>query len=341
LPCVATDLQGKLEARKPVAGETMTDNGTPTPGASTSSEQPKFETPKTGSARSSIWKWVSWPLKIVFLVIRRLFLIFIYILALLTVVGLTVLGSLLIYAVIMVFLGIFDLIFRVDLADGLNNFIIGMYQYWLDRIQPLAVDFLSRVLDWSDRTGLSFKVSQLRDQFLQFGQKFLDELSIFGTELTRSVILLIFFVIGGASIYHLRIVRRVTYAVAELLVAAVAMWVAIDGMSGGNFALPYVLSLFSGFYVMVRGLQNLDEGLKQKRDIETSMGASGRAHAWVELWEALFYNAYQTDTFGPRAGRIINSVEKISSRKLFSLNESNQTTSVPSLETQDRHENSV
>jgi hypothetical protein len=78
LPCVSTEVQGNLEERKTVAGATMTNDHTPTAGASTSSVQPKFEGPKTSRGRSLIWRWVSWPLKIIFLVIRRLFLFFAY-----------------------------------------------------------------------------------------------------------------------------------------------------------------------------------------------------------------------------------------------------------------------
>jgi hypothetical protein len=251
-----------LKNEKAVAGETMTDEGMPTAAASASSEQPKFETPKTASAGRSIWKFISWPIKIVFRIIRRLILFLAVLFTFGLVIALIILGCVFIYAIIMLFIGIFDLIFRVDIADRLNDWVIGVYQYWLDKIQPLAADFWSRFLDWSDRTGVSLKALQIRDQSLQLGEKVAGELSTFGTELSRSVILLVLFLIGGASIYHLRLVRRITYAAIELIVAIVAMWVAIDGMSGGNFALPYVLSLFSGFYVMVRGLRNLDEGLK-------------------------------------------------------------------------------
>ena len=47
---------------------------------------------------------------------------------------------------------------------------------------------------------------------------------------------------------------------------------------------------------MVRGMQNLDDGLKQKRERADPDGAREPTDAWVQLWEALFYHPYQAGT---------------------------------------------
>lgn len=102
--------------------------------------------------------------------------------------------------------------------------------------------------------------------------------------------------------------------------AIVAMWIAINGMSGGNFSLPYFISLFSGFYIMVRGLQNLDDGLKERREMELANGiVDGPAHGWVDLWEALFYGSYGTKRLEVRLKASITAMEKTSLKKIATL----------------------
>lgn len=100
--------------------------------------------------------------------------------------------------VIEIFLSIFDLIFRLELADDLNSWAQRLYEYWLGLIQPIATDVWSRVVAWSNSSGWTALLIKLSE-----------EVSKFGTELTRSIILLVLFISCGTVIYHQRLVRRV------------------------------------------------------------------------------------------------------------------------------------
>jgi hypothetical protein len=77
------------------------------------------------------------------------------------------------------------------------------------------------------------------------------------------------------------------------------MWIAVDGMAGGDFSIRYFVALLTGLYIMVRGLQNIDEGLRLIAKDERTRSSA----AWVDLWESLFYGPYFGGTFRNRASR--------------------------------------
>jgi hypothetical protein len=78
---------------------------------------------------------------------------------------------------------------------------------------------------------------------------------------------------------------------------------------------------------MVRGLQNMDEGLKEKKEVELKNGIEGSAHAWVNIWHALFYNTYATETVTHRGATILNALERIFPREAIAKSDGITTTS--------------
>jgi hypothetical protein len=179
--------------------------------------------------------------------------------------------------------GLIDLIFYMHI----NESIVGFYNSKIEPIRIQTFDWISNYatvewvafLQWCDRTGIA-----------ALGKRFGDFISLVMTEFMRFVVLFTLFTLAGLASYRLRVSRRVTYGIFELIVALVA----INGMAGGNFALGYIIALLSGLYVMIRGLQNVDDGLKA---YAAGGGAdtNGAIRTAYDLFQALFYSSLKQD----------------------------------------------
>jgi hypothetical protein len=125
------------------------------------------------------------------------------------------------------------------------------------------------------------------------------------SEAFRAFILFILFMLMGVAFYHLRVARRITYGSIELVFAVIAMWIAINRMAGGNFSTQYILALLTGLYIMVRGLQNLDDGLRSLADLERKNSvADGTGVICYGIWRAAFYDTYTISSLPERVARI-------------------------------------
>jgi hypothetical protein len=70
----------------------------------------------------------------------------------------------------------------------------------------------------------------------------------------------------GGLLYWLRFKRRVEYGVIEIFVAIAAIWVAIiSSESPTDDLMARATAIFAGVYIMVRGLDNIEQGLKGER----------------------------------------------------------------------------
>jgi hypothetical protein len=121
--------------------------------------------------------------------------------------------------IIGIFLGLVDLIFRTQSRQALLGWFGGIFDTY---IRPIYLSAWETIVSWSDRAGITEII---------FGVS--GAASTAATEIARGLILFALFLLAGFAVYHLRIVRRVTYAMIELAVAVVAMWIAVDGMAGG------------------------------------------------------------------------------------------------------------
>ena len=75
--------------------------------------------------------------------------------------------------------------------------------------------------------------------------------------------------------------------------------------------MTYIIALASGLYIMVRGLQNMDEGLRELAETERARGVSnGRGQVWVEAWEAVFYGPWEKSSFASRRDRIQRAIKQ-------------------------------
>jgi hypothetical protein len=133
-------------------------------------------------------------------------------------------------------ISIFDLIFRTHVhnwIDDKNSSIADwMKQTYSSAIEPILYTLWGQIVNWSEEVGLSAFLDEIKTL-----------LSNLATEVVRTFILFILFISAGIWTYHLRVVHRIKYAALELAVAVVAMWIAIDGMSAGDFSLQYILAL--------------------------------------------------------------------------------------------------
>jgi hypothetical protein len=211
---------------------------------------------------------------------------------------LTVLFIVVRFFVIDIAIGLFDLIFRTHIRQS----ILSWFQYLYDAIlTPIVVRFWNQISIWSDQVGLTALLLKIFELF-----------SVGATEFFRGVVLFLIFLAAGFAVYHLRIVRRVVYALIELGVAVIAMWIAVEGMVGGNFSLGYFVALISGLYIMVRGLQNIDDGLREMAHNKgRDVAARSAGQAWLELWEAAFYDRYDASSFSSRFQRIRRAYKRI------------------------------
>lgn len=201
--------------------------------------------------------------------------------------------------------GLIDLIFRLHFRSDIHDWSTRFYD---TSVMPVVTAAMTKIKLWSDQFGIT-----------AFGLRLGDELSDAATEIARALVLFAIFLVAGCGVYHLRIVHRVHYALLEFGVAIIAMWIAIDGMSGGDFSLKYLVALLSGLYVMVRALQNADEGFKEMAASELKRSeSSGAGQASLEIWKAIFYDPYEKDSFEIRFDKIkVNS--KIVFGKLFAI----------------------
>jgi hypothetical protein len=210
------------------------------------------------------------------------------------------LGLLFVVSVIFidVFVGLFDLIFRLHVRDSIYQWAENIYD---TTIKPFGLSIWTFILSLSANLG----ITAVLDALTQTAKRV-------GTEIVRAIVLFLLFVLVGFSVYHLRVVRRVTYGIMELAVAIVAMWIAIDAMAGGVFSLPFIVALLSGLYIMVRGLQNIDDGLRALAEDEAKRKIKdGPAKAWVNLWRALFYDLFEARSFEQRFEVIKESLQRI------------------------------
>jgi hypothetical protein len=125
--------------------------------------------------------------------------------------------------------------------------------------------------------------------------------SVLMTEVFRGLVLFALFSLAGCGFYHLRVERRITYGCIELFIALIAMLIAINGMVGGDFSAGYLIALLSGLYIMVRGLQNVDDGLSSLAQREDPKSKWTALH---EIWQAFFYEPYTGSSMNARRERI-------------------------------------
>ncbi|MBR1069723.1 hypothetical protein [Bradyrhizobium liaoningense] len=103
--------------------------------------------------------------------------------------------------------------------------------------------------------------------------------------------------------------HRIWYGAAELVVALVAMAYAINKMKGANFTSDDTIKLIGGIYIMVRGLQNVDDGLKSMVKTEENHGIqNGIGSAWYQLWRGALY---PSSSFPRRGDRMTEALERI------------------------------
>jgi hypothetical protein len=193
------------------------------------------------------------------------------------------------YIALEILTGLLDLIFRLHLQQSIDDWINSVDSF----VRPIAIGIWSQIKLWSDQLGITAFIIEAGNA-----------LSNIVTEVVRGLILFVLFLAAGFSVYHLRVVHRVIYALLEFGVAVLAMWIAIDGMSGGDFSLKYIIALFSGLYIMVRGLQNAEEGIKEIAKQPQPGRTEAERKAWLDLWEAMFYDPYEKSTFPSRSDRI-------------------------------------
>jgi hypothetical protein len=208
----------------------------------------------------------------------------------------------------------YDLIFRTNVNNQVGEFynnqvVPYLYPYWLSLVAAW-----NAVVAWSEQVGLTGVLVQV-GSFIA---------TLF-TEILRTLILLLLFFLIGSTFYHLRVARRLTYASIEIAVSIVAMLVATNAMAGGNFSIQYILALLSGLYIMVRGLQNIDDALSAAKYLELEPGTN---HAWHELWQAIFYGPYTKSSFDERAGRIDKALKMFNKDK--PPQQTGMTSTVPS-----------
>lgn len=244
------------------------------------SETPALTTHK----RNVFFRIIAFPFKLMFGVARWFVVVFGIVFIIAFPLGLLVIAF-------DVLTGLIDLIFRSQIRQNTHDW----FQNHVEAIVvPPAVQFWTQITAWSEQVGLTALLLHISDISSEIA-----------TEIFRGLVLFVIFVTAGCAVYHLRIVRRPLYACVELIVALVAMWIAIDGMAGGDFSAKYIIALLSGLYIMVRGLQNADEGLREmmKAENETS-GGDRVAHAWFEVWQAFFYGHYSVDGLPARFDQI-------------------------------------
>jgi hypothetical protein len=130
--------------------------------------------------------------------------------------------------------------------------------------------------------------------------------------LFRFFVLLVVFLGLGFAFFHLKLTRKITYGIAELIVALAALTKAIDDMAGGNFSVGSTVALLGGIYIMVRGLQNIDESLRSEAETEQKNGIqNGIGGARYEFWQAAFYGPYKTSSFIDRIERMEKAYTRI------------------------------
>lgn len=115
----------------------MTDDNPPTPEVKDSTEQSEIKN-ASASWVSAAFRLLGWPFRMLF----RVLIILITVFAITMFTGFVVIVTSL---VIEIFLSIFDLIFRLELADDLNSWAQRLYEYWLGLIQQIATDVWSRL----------------------------------------------------------------------------------------------------------------------------------------------------------------------------------------------------
>jgi hypothetical protein len=136
--------------------------------------------------------------------------------------------------------------------------------------------------------------------------------SVFG-ETVRSFLLGAVFLILGFATYHMRVTSKIKYGIVELIFAIFAMIWAIEGIINGRPAIEIALSFFTGLYIMVRGLQNIDDGLKSNAEFEKKQEiTNGIGSARYELWKAVFYDPYRAESFPDRGKRAERALTRIS-----------------------------
>lgn len=125
----------------------------------------------------------------------------------------------------------------------------------------------------------------------------------------RYFFLALIFLALGFGFFFLRQTHRMWYGAVELVVALVAMAYAINKMAGANFTSDDTIKLIGGIYIMVRGLQNVDDGLKCMAKTEEKQGIqNGIASAWYQLWQAALYPSSSS----PKRGeRMLEALERI------------------------------
>jgi hypothetical protein len=196
-------------------------------------------------------------------------------------------AAFLLFIAVELLLALVDLIFRTHVSQGLEDKVGAFLKPISQSVSSAAIALWVQVVEWSDRVGLLTLLSTVGAKIKEFA-----------AELWRALILFALFLLGGLAIYRLRANRRIRYALAEFSVAVIAMWIAIDGMKGGDLSLKYIVALVSGLYIMVRALQNAEEGFRDLAVIEQEKGIlNGTGQAGRELWRVVFYESWKPGNF--------------------------------------------
>jgi hypothetical protein len=220
-------------------------------------------------------------------------------------------GSLFIILVILIW--IFDLIFYTSVGPYIQTQLETFYGY----IQKQLETFYDQTILplflplWHVVYTRLNAIWQFVDYWLNISGiiEFVSNVSI---ESLRFTILLIVFVILGFSFYHLRVARKFVYASIELGVSVIAMLFAINGMAGGHFTMAYIIAMLSGLYIMIRGLQNTDDALRELAESETRTdNVNGYGKPSYELWKAVFYDVYKKSSFSERDKRIRQAISEM------------------------------
>lgn len=207
-------------------------------------------------------------------------------------------GALVLYLPCAILIGFFDLIFRTKFGQHIQETALEIYE---KKLLPVALPLWGVFVKWCDDNGVTAF-------FVRVG----DTTSDFALETLRFFLLLIIFLALGFGFYHLRVFRRLVYAGIEFFVAVVAMLVAINAMAGGDFAIGYIIALTSGLYVMVRGLQNTDDGLRELQKYEAdNQVPNGYGAPAYEIWQAIFYDRYTAPGLSERRDRVLNAASRI------------------------------
>jgi hypothetical protein len=261
-------------------------------------------------------KVVLFPVRIVFTALVWLVVVLLRLVLALGILFVVAIGAgfaaILLWGAALIVFGLIDLIFYMHINQSIQDF----YTSKVEPVRLAAVDTINATalsideyagvifnlireyagaiwvsfLEWCNRAG----ITELAGRFGAFLSVIGDFLSVILTEFVRVVVLFVLLTLAGLVSYRLRVSRRLAYGIFELLVAFVAMLVAVNGMAGGNFTLGYIIALVSGLYVMIRGLQNVDDGLKAQVEDGASQ-ETGTIPTAYSLFQALFHSPLKTD----------------------------------------------